>query len=84
MKQIKTNIDNFLSQTSEHQHLFRFDSRRQDYLILKGNLTGKWINDLCKDYLDETLEMLDNIYTDENSNSHTRMVIDEIINNINS
>ncbi len=76
---MEANVKMFLKQTSISQNIFQYDSETNDYMILRGNQRGFMIKDLLKEYKDETKEMLEELYYDENTNQHTKYIIKEII-----
>lgn len=63
---------------SESQNIFRWDSRRNDYFLIKGVASGQYIKDLYAEYPEQITEMLDELYTDERTNQHTKKIIIEI------
>jgi hypothetical protein len=71
------NYERFLN-ISPSQNIFRWDSIRNDYYLIKGVASGQFIKDLYSERPDETLEFLDAVYDNEQSNQHTKNIVIEI------
>lgn len=76
---MESNIKGFLNQTSESQKIFQWDSIEKDYKIIRGNQRGFYVRDLYKEYPDETKEMLEDLYENENTNYSTKQILKEIV-----
>ena len=73
-------IEMFLKATSPDQKIFKYDSEKDEYQFLKGNIAGKYVSELLPQFREELKELLQNIFDDEESNYNTKQIILQIVN----
>lgn len=76
---MEENYKGFFKQSSPPQYLFKYDSVRNDYVFLKGQLRFNYIGDLIPEYKDELIEFLEDLYDDENTTYHTKRILKDIV-----
>lgn len=73
------NFKSFLYQSSQSQNIFKWCSIRNDYMYRKGARIGYFIGDLIVDHREEEKEFLEELYSNEETNYHTKKILKDIV-----